>query len=283
MAFIQIPLEIITAKNLSAAEKVLAAALMNFRWKETNITYIGNYKLAEFLNTSRPAIIRNLQSLESKQYIIINSRKNGSASNEILLTFERGIEFALGGVQPSLEGYQNVTPRGTQNVTPKEYQNVTPETQNVTPEYQNVTPHIDLKFKYEDLNIVNARKGEAQNDTPEGCSEASKKAPADGAAGLSMPIQESAKEVLAESSQLDLEDLCLWQAFKEAFPKRYPWFQLVRAGKKIGLRGIGKMGDTLLDRVWTEVFGWFELRGVPVEKLKLNTRFNNEIIIKEAA
>lgn len=126
MAFIQIPLDIITATNITNAEKIVVAALLNFRWKDTNITYIGNYKLAEFLHTSRQAIIRALKNLEEKQYIIINPRKNGSQSNEILLTIERGIEFALEGVQKPLEGYQIDTPKGNQNDTPEGYQNDTP-------------------------------------------------------------------------------------------------------------------------------------------------------------
>lgn len=280
MAFIQIPLEIITARNLTAAEKVLAAALLNFRWKESNITYIGNYKLAEFLHTSRPAIIRNLQSLEAKQYIIINPRKNGSASNEILLTFERGIEFALEGAQRASEGYQNDTPQETQNVTPKEYQNITPETQNVTPGYQNVTPHKDINLN----NIyLNKFTGEGnQNDTPR---VNSKSAPADMTASRSMPTSGSAgsaSKAEAEGSQLDIEDLCLWQAFKSEFPQRSPWFQLVRAQHRLIMRGIGKMGDDMLCRAWPEVLSWFSGRGFKIEKAAQNQRFYSEIVIKEA-
>ena len=296
MAFIQIPLDIITATNITNAEKIVVAALLNFRWKDTNITYIGNYKLAEFLHTSRQAIIRALKNLEEKQYIIINPRKNGSQSNEILLTIERGIEFALEGMQKPLEGYQIDTPKGTQNDTPEGYQNDTPEgyqndtpegyqndtpeTQIGTPGYQNDTPHKDIIFKYPDLNLKTREEGN-QNDTPRVHSNYI--APADVAAGLSKPSQQAgeglAKEVCAEAEQLDIDDLCLWQGFVAAYPRRYPWFQLVRVKNQLLLRGIGKMGDSMLTAAWDDVSGWFALRGRHVAKAETNKRFNGEIIV----
>lgn len=129
MAFIQIPLDIITATNITNAEKIVVAALLNFRWKDTNITYIGNYKLAEFLHTSRPAIMRALKNLEEKQYVIINPRKNCSQSNEIVLetqidspgnqngTPHKDIIFKYPdlNLKTREEGNQNDTPRAHSN------------------------------------------------------------------------------------------------------------------------------------------------------------------------
>lgn len=280
MAFIQIPLDIITATNITNAEKIVVAALLNFRWKDTNITYIGNYKLAEFLHTSRPAIMRALKNLEEKQYVIINPRKNCSQSNEIVLTIERGIEFALEGVQKPLEGNQTDSPKGTQNDTPEGTQNDSPETQIDSPGNQNGTPHKDIIFKYPDLNLKTREEGN-QNDTPRAHSNYI--APADVASGLSKPSQQAgeglAKEVCAEAEQLDIDDLCLWQGFVAAYPRRYPWFQLVRVKNQLLLRGIGKMGDSMLTAAWDDVSGWFALRGRHVAKAETNKRFNGEIIV----
>ena len=278
MAFIKTPEELLDA-DITAGQFRILIHLIRYSLDDGH-SYIGYTKLAAACRTSKGSIIKSIKELESMGFLEITHRGTFSRSNDIKLTLENGLNrcrmttgeltsgtSVQGSLNESLKGSLNNTPKGTQ----KESQGSL-----------NETPYIDNRFKYLDLNL-NTHETGSLNESPEGSGEESKKAPADGAAGRSMPKEGLAKEVLAEGSQLDIEDLCLWQAFKEAFPKRYPWFQLVRAGKKIGLRGIGKMGDTLLDRVWTEVFGWFELRGVPVEKLKLNTRFNNEIIIKEAA
>ena len=227
MAFIQIPLDIITATNITNAEKIVVAALLNFRWKDTNITYIGNYKLAEFLHTSRQAIIRALKNLEEKQYIIINPRKNGSQSNEILLTIERGIEFALEGVQKPLEGYQIDTPKGTQNDTPEGYQNDTLETQIGTPGYQNDTPHKDIIFKYPDLNLKTREEGN-QNDTPRAHSNYI--APADVASGLSKPSQQ-AGENSAGNVGADVwaaKDKRMRKLLTRIYPDFTTWYALFR-------------------------------------------------------
>lgn len=227
MAFIQIPLDIITATNITNAEKIVVAALLNFRWKDTNITYIGNYKLAEFLHTSRQAIIRALKNLEEKQYIIINPRKNGSQSNEILLTIERGIEFALEGVQKPLEGYQIDTPKGNQNDTPEGYPNDTPETQIDTPGNQNGTPHKDIIFKYPDLNLKTREEGN-QNDTPRVNSNYI--APADVAAGLSKPSQQ-AGENSAGNVGADVwaaKDKRMRKLLTRIYPDFTTWYALFR-------------------------------------------------------
>ncbi len=227
MAFIQIPLDIITATNITNAEKIVVAALLNFRWKDTNITYIGNYKLAEFLHTSRQAIIRALKNLEEKQYIIINPRKNGSQSNEILLTIERGIEFALEGVQKPLEGYQIDTPKGNQNDTPEGYQNDTPETQIGTPGYQNDAPHKDIIFKYPDLNLKTREEGN-QNDTPRAHSNYI--APADVASGLSKPSQQ-AGENSAGNVGADVwaaKDKRMRKLLTRIYPDFTTWYALFR-------------------------------------------------------
>lgn len=211
MAFIQIPLDIITATNITNAEKIVVAALLNFRWKDTNITYIGNYKLAEFLHTSRPAIMRALKNLEEKQYVIINPRKNCSQSNEIVLTIERGIEFALEGVQKPLEGNQNDTP----------------ETQIDSPGNQNGTPHKDIIFKYLDLNLKTREEGN-QNDTPRVHSNYI--APADVAAGLSKPSQQ-AGENSAGNVGADVwaaKDKRMRKLLTRIYPDFTTWYALFR-------------------------------------------------------
>ena len=235
MAFIQIPLDIITATNITNAEKIVVAALLNFRWKDTNITYIGNYKLAEFLHTSRPAIMRALKNLEEKQYVIINPRKNCSQSNEIVLTIERGIEFALEGVQKPLEGNQTDSPKGTQNDTPEGTQNDTPEgTQNDSPETQidspgnqNGTPHKDIIFKYPDLNLKTREEGK-QNDTPRAHSNYI--APADVASGLSKPSQQ-AGENSAGNVGADVwaaKDKRMRKLLTRIYPDFTTWYALFR-------------------------------------------------------
>ena len=235
MAFIQIPLDIITATNITNAEKIVVAALLNFRWKDTNITYIGNYKLAEFLHTSRPAIMRALKNLEEKQYIIINPRKNCSQSNEIMLTIERGIEFALEGVQKPLEGNQTDSPKGTQNDTPEGTQNDSPEgTQNDSPETQidspgnqNDSPHKDIIFKYPYLNLKTREEGN-QNDTPRVHS--NNIAPDDVTSGRSMPSQQ-AGENSAGNVEADVwadKDKRMRKLLTRIYPDFTTWYALFR-------------------------------------------------------
>lgn len=287
MAFIQIPIEIITVGNLTNAEKVLAAALIYFQWKETNITYIGSYKLAEFLNTSRAAITRGLKDLESKKYIIINQRKNGSKSNEILLTFERGIEFALGGVQAPPKGTQIESPEGNQFDTPEGNQIGTMGNQSDTPGTQIDSPHKDIIFKYQDLNL-NTRETETQFDTPRVHPKYIE--PADGTAGRSISdgdaidsVENSATDVGAAAAQTELEDYCLVSAFFEVFKELAAWVYLSRVGGYIAIQGIGKIGERKLDEVREKVAGWFEIRRVKLAFLPANEKNKGIILNREAA
>lgn len=279
MSFVKLPTDLLTVTNITASEKLMLAALIYFSIDDTNKTYIGNYKLADFLRTSRAAIVRSLKNLEKYNYIIINPRKNSSKSNEITLTVGRGIDFALAGAQNSSKGYQIDTPEETQFDTPK-------ETQFDTRGYQIDTPHIDNRFKYLDLNL-NTRETGTQFGTPRADSNI---APADGAAGRSMPDGEAdaaadnmAKDVSAAAAQTELEDFCLVSAFFEVFPGLAAWVYLSRVGGYISMQPIGKMGERKLDEVKKEVAGWFELRGVKLAFLPVNEKLKGVVLNKEAA
>ena len=216
MSFVKYPVEILTAPNLNNGEKIMIAALINFSLDEEK-SFIGNYKLAEFLNTSRPAVIRTLKELEKKQYIEINQRKNSSKSNEILLTFSRGLQIAIAGSQKTQKEYQIDTPMGYQNDTPKGYQNDTVG-------YQNDTPHIDLKFKNPDLNLKNGVG--YQNDTPNDAANKEELATADRAAVRSMPDYEPAKGSLG--GDFEAKDQEIAGFFNLHYPTFRSWYSLIR-------------------------------------------------------
>ena len=144
-----------------------------------------------------------------------------------MLTIERGIEFALEGVQKPLEGNQTDSPKGTQNDTPEGNQNDTPETQIDSPGNQNGTPHKDIIFKYLDLNLKTREEGN-QNDTPRVHSNYI--APADVAAGLSKPSQQ-AGENSAGNVGADVwaaKDKRMRKLLTRIYPDFTTWYALFR-------------------------------------------------------
>ena len=277
MAFIKVPEELLDLDITPGQFKVLVN-LIRYSFDDGH-SYIGYTKLAAACHTSKGAIVKSVKELAALGLIDITHRGTFSRSNDIRLTFDNGLVSSgrISGEnsgQTLKQGSLNESPKGSLNESLKGSLNESRGT-------QEKTSHKDIRFKYQDLNL-NTREEGTQNDTPRVYS--NNTAPADVAAGRSAPGEqarsESAKEVMASSAQLDIDDLCLWEGFVEAYPRRYPWFELVRVKNQLLLRGIGKMGDSMLTAAWDDVAGWFSLRGRNVAKAGQNQRFSGEIVIR---
>ncbi len=289
MSFVMIPEELLSV-DLSAAQFRAIVQIMNNTYstgKFAGCCCLGYQNLAELCFTTKAAMIKTVRQLSELGFIEINQREKFNRSNALKLTLESGLKRLRTdmGVSSGDDSYryQNNTDKGYQNNTFQRYQNNTEGYLKDTLGYLKDTPHIDLKFKNLDLKNINARGEGNQNVTARVHSKDNE--PDDVTSGRSMPNSGragSASEAEAEGSQLDIEDLCLWQDFKEEFPSRWSWFQLIRVQHQLLMRGIGKMGDDMLYRAWDEVSGWFLSRGFHVVRAEQNQRFSSEIVIKEA-
>jgi len=286
MSFVMIPEELLSIKLSSAQFRALIQIINNTysSGKYAGCCCLGYQNLANLCFTTKAAIINTVKQLDELGFIEIDKREKFNRSNALRLTLESGFKRFRGDLRErsgsDLKGYENNTYDRYENNTDEGYLKDTEGYLKDTQGYENNTPHIDLKFKNQDLKIKTCacvRNDGYLKDTDENT------APAGVAAGLSKPSQRAgeglAKEVCAEAEQLDIDDLCLWQGFVAAYPRRYPWFQLVRVKNQLLLRGIGKMGDSMLTAAWDDVSGWFALRGRHVAKAETNKRFNGEIIV----
>ena len=288
MSFVKLPTEIIFDKNLTAGEVRLLAALINFTLDDTNKTFIGNYKLAEYLGTSRAAVLRSLKELSKKQYLSITPRKNSSKSNEILLTLERGINFALAGAQKKpLEGNHFDTPQGNHFDTPQGNHFDT-----VGNHFD--TPHIDLKFKNQDLLFKAGKEQGNHFDTPEGgkggvvndsvlesvqmtAKVGNHIAPADDATGRSMPNQESARKVQVETQAAN-DDKSLVEGIKANFKDIAADLEVFKVGNQYGLRKKSKY--SLIEAVRaSEVVEYLASLGIVAQVVDYNQHYPNEEVI----
>lgn len=276
MSFVKIPDEILDA-DISSAQFRILANLIKYSF-DNNHSYIGYAKLADACYTSKSFVIKAMKDLENKGFIQILHRGSFSRSNDILLTFENGkMRHRSTG-----DFMDDAAPKGCLNDTPKGCLNDTPKgCLNDTHGCLNDTPYIDKRFKYQDLNLKTRDKG-CLNDTPKG--EMNKNiAPADVASGRSMPSRQagtsSASDVQAENPQFELEDACLFSAFKEVFPDIAVWAQFVRLKNRVFIRSIGATGEQVISKNWDNISGWFGLRGQKVGRLNANERFLNEIAI----
>lgn len=281
-SFVKLPSKLIFHPDITALElRVLSVLIFwsGINTKDDGHVKFGAEKLGKQIGISRMACRKALLKLQNLNLIKINHRGNLAnesfgLSNDIELNINEGLKFLENGGSPE-EGdlYKKDTGHLYINDTGTCIQKDTDLYKKDTGVYKKYTGHIDDRFKINiNLNKIRAR-------------ERTHNAPDDVTSGQSMPTSGfagSASKADVEGSQLDIEDLCLWRAFKDDFPRRAPWFQLVRAQHRLIMRGIGKMGDDMLCRAWDEVLAWFAVRGTKIEKAAENQRFFSEIVIKEA-
>lgn len=276
MAFIKIPEELLEA-NITPVQFRVLCNLIKLSFEDGH-SYVGYESLARYCHSKKGAIARTIKELEALGFIRMSRRLKGTRTNDIELTLENGFLNLSGRFEGTVRERDLRTRDESLSRTHDESVTRThSESARTHGEYGRTHDeyvHKDIRFKYLDLN-TQSRVTRAREES----------APADVTAGRSMPTSGSAgsaSKAEAEGSQLDIEDLCLWQAFKSEFPQRSPWFQLVRAQHRLIMRGIGKMGDDMLCRAWPEVSDWFSGRGFKIEKAAQNQRFYSEIVIKEA-
>lgn len=264
--FAKLPQEIIFNKNLTAGEVRLIAALMVFDFLDGGKkSEFGSYKIAEKMNTSPAAVRRLLKDLEEKHYIkITNQDFNGrKKSSKIELTLNNGIYFALAGVQ------NNTSERNQNDSSLRNQNDSTLRNQNDSKKNQNDSTHIEERKK--DIKEI---KEKNQNDSTNEQMETG-----DGAPVRSMPEKNQQKGISGEF-QTNIEDYCLYQAFFEEFKNNLYRFDLVQVDEYICFRPL-RMFRNMCEDVFKAAADWFEARGRVLQWLDSNTRYQNEIIIKQ--
>ncbi len=281
MAYKPVPEELFEADITAAQFRALAIISINIlsQGKWTGYCCLGYTELAKSCYTTKSSMINTISQLQKLGYLEITKRDAFNRSNAIKLTILNGLERSL-NTSGDLKG---CAPRGSFFDTPKGSLKDTPRgSLNDTLKGSFFdTPYIDLKFKNLNLKTKNARacaKQGSLNDTPE----KEHIAPADGAAGRSKPIQNSAGDVLAESQAAKPEEQLILQAMKEKFRDIFSDISLSKAGNTYILRKKGKYALVEDVRI-REVVYWLCSSGLDARILDCNTRVVGEVIIDEVA
>lgn len=225
MAFIKVPEELLDLDITPGQFKILVN-LIRYSFDDGH-SYIGYAKLAAACHTSKGAIVKSIKELAALGLIEITHRGAFSRSNDIKLTLENGLQSSgriygdtsgqtlKGSLNESLDGSLNESPKGSLN-----------ESRGT----QEETPHMDIRFKYQDLNL-NTREPGSLNNTPGVYS--NNIAPADVAAGRSMPSQQAGKNS-AGNVGADIwaaKDKHICQLIKRRYPRFTCWYALYRTDK----------------------------------------------------
>lgn len=295
MSFVMIPEELLEV-DISAAQLRALIHIINHTYssgKYAGCCCLGYQNLADLCYTHKGAAINTLKQLEALGFIEINRRERFNRSNAIKLTLENGYERCRNkSGDCSGNNYErslNRTDKGSLNQTDERSLNRTLDgslnrtlgSLNRTEGSLNRTPYIDLKFKNQDLKNKNARVG-AEQGSLNRTFQNEHLAPADGAAGRSKPIQNSAGNVLAESQAAKPEEQLILQAMKEKFRDIFSDISLSKAGNTYILRKKGKYALVEDVRI-REVVYWLCSSGLDARILDCNTRVVGEVIIDEVA
>ena len=275
MSFVKIPDELLDA-DITAAQFRILANLIKYSFDDGH-SYIGYTKLAEACYTSKGFIIKSIKELEQKGFIQISHRGNFSRSNDITLTFDRGLKKS----RKSGENLSGAARKGSLNETPQGSLNETPQgSLNETEGSLNETPHNDIRFKYQDLNLNTREQGSLLN-TPISSS-IEKKEFSDVAENLSMPdggqaAESSAKEVSVAGIQTEIEDFCIFSAFFESFPTLKPWINISKVGNSIEIQPIGYLGEKYLGEIKDRAAGWISMRAMKPVFIPANKKLNGTL------
>lgn len=275
MSYIQVPTEWLLSGKISATQfrLICVIKLTSRDFGDGMMSYLGFDKLAKGANLSRATVIREIKDLQNKGFLEVRQRANRSKSNGIELTLDK-----LQECLDEIEGSQNDTPEGCQNDT-RGYQNDTPG-------YQNDTPHIDNRFKNINLKFKYMGQG-CQNDTPKEMTTDSQLAPADIAAGRSMPNGGRAAESSAGNERGGIgaalaEERLLLVSMRAIFTDIFEDLSVSKAGNSYILRKKGKFA-LIEDVRLKEVADWMRAKGLDARVLDVNTRVMGETLIEEVA
>ena len=293
MSFVMIPEELLEV-NISAAQLRALIHIINNTYssgKYAGCCCLGYQNLANLCFTNKPVMIKIVQQLEELGFIEINRRERFNRSNAIKLTLENGYERCrgkIGGCSCSTdERYLKHTDERYLKDTDERYLKHTEGYLKDTQGYLKDTPHIDLKFKNQDLKNINTEQGYLKDTFDKSVAEGDQIAPADVAAGRSMPgrgqaARGSAKEVQAQALAAKDADLELLDAMKAKFADIFADLSLSKAGNTYILRKKGKYA-LIEDVRLREVVYWICARGLDARIMDESTRVLGEVLLGEVA
>lgn len=303
MSFVMIPEELLDV-NMSAAQfRALINIIHNTysNGKYAGCCCLGYQNLAKLCFTNKPVMIKIVQQLEKMGFVEINRREKFNRSNAIKLTLESGLERCGSDIGESLpqthtlinERYLKDTDKRYLKDTDERYLKNTEGYLKDTEGYLKDTPHIDLKFKNQNLKNNNTERGYLK-DTPEGgkggvvndsvlesvqmtAKVGNYIAPADVAAGRSMPNQESARKVQVETQAAN-DDKSLVEGIKANFKDIAADLELFKVGNQYGLRKKSKY--SLIEAVRaSEVVDYLASLGIVAQVVDYNQHYPNEEVI----
>lgn len=280
MSFVMIPEELLQI-DISAAQLRVMMHIINNTYssgKYAGCCCLGYQNLADLCFSDKSAVIKTIKQLETLGFIEINRRERFNRSNAIKLTLEKGYKRCR-----DISGdMSRSTSKGCQNTTFERCQNATEGCLKTTEGCLNATPYIDLKFKNQDLKNKNAREKRCLNPTFDFSNQNNHTAPADIAAGRSIPKEESAKGIRASSSAANQSDRALLAAMKAQFTDIFADLSLSKAGNTYILRKKGKyalVGEMRL----REVVDWMYAKGLNARTIDSETRISGEFLLGEIA
>ena len=232
--FTKIPTEIIKSKQISNLEFRVLSVLIMISSYNNGHSYFGSFKLSDMCGIGRVALRKALNNLVNLRLVTVTQRGSFSRSNDIFLTLQSGIEFLQSG------GVAKKTP----TVDLKDSPSVDLNDSRVDLNDSRVDLN-DSPVKIKDLNNLNLNNKNTVdlNDSPDKTNLNRHIAPADVAAGLSMPCGEQiAAESLAKNECAESaadKKLALMPIIKDYFGDKIAWIQIFEVQNKIGIRVLG--------------------------------------------
>lgn len=279
MSFIMIPEELLEV-DLSAAQFRMLIHIINNTYssgKYAGCCCLGYQNLADLCFTHKGAAINTVKQLEQLGFIEVNRRERFNRSNAIKITLEKGYERCR-NISGDISG--NTSERSLKH-TDERSLNHTLGSLNRTKGSLNRTAYIDLKFKNQDLKI-NARAKRYLNRTFDFNDENNQTAPADEAAGRSMPKEESSRGIAASAAAVNEHDRNLLAAMKAQFTDIFADLSLSKTENTYILRKKGKYA-LIEDMRLREVACWLCTRGLDARIMDTQTRVLGEVLLEEVA
>jgi len=232
--FTKIPTEIIKSKQISNLEFRVLSVLIMISSYNNGHSYFGSFRLSDMCGIGRVALRKALNNLVNLHLVTVTQRGSFSRSNDIFLTLQSGIEFLQSG------GIAKKAPTVDLNDSPSVDLNDSRVDLNDSRVDLNDSP-----IKIKDLNNLNLNNKNTVdlNDSPDKTNLNHHIAPADVAAGLSMPCGEQvaaknlAKEECAGAQAAKIQ--ALLPVLNEYFGELRPWIQIFEVNNKIGIRVLG--------------------------------------------
>ncbi len=261
--FSAIPIEWLTSKKLSSSEKILLGVLI---WlsDENGESKTGYDSLAEFSCLSRRQCINLVDRLEKMGYIERIIRNNRRYSSILRVCF--------GGLGGAIQNGRECTRVHSQS------ENRECNLKQSGVQFKAIGSATDSTLNKDlNLNLKLINNGSAIECTPDKKNPIHHIAPADVAAGRSMPNQESARKVQVETQAAN-DDKSLVEGIKANFKDVAADLEFFKVGNQYGLRKKSKY--SLIEAVRaSEVVDYLASLGIVAQVVDYNQHYPNEEVI----